>query len=173
MGTPYEVSGLVTKQFVAATSSRSRAASRPAAACWRQLGIDFTSGCRTPRNEGAARSATRTTIKITGAADVKQVIADLEKITAGGVAQRAGRGRQGPAEADDRSRSGAPRDAIKALTVTVYTGADDKILRRLAVNADLKDTASKIDAALLLDVTFTKVGAGADVRRAAEPEAVR
>ena len=42
--------------------------------------------------------------------------------------------------------------------MTVYTGAEDKILRRLTVNADLKTTASKIDAAVLLDVTFNKVG---------------
>ena len=49
-------------------------------------------------------------------------------------------------------------DAIKSVDVTVYTGADDQILRRLTVSASLQDTASKVDAALLLDITFTKVG---------------
>ena len=48
-------------------------------------------------------------------------------------------------------------DAIKSVDVAVYTGADDQILRRLTVSA-AQDTASKVDAALLLDITFTKVG---------------
>jgi hypothetical protein len=49
-------------------------------------------------------------------------------------------------------------EAIKSVKVEVYTGAEDKILRRLVITADLKDTASKVDAGLLLDLTFTKVG---------------
>ena len=39
------------------------------------------SGCRTPRNEGETQVGDAKTIKISGKADVKQVIADLEKIT--------------------------------------------------------------------------------------------
>ena len=45
----------------------------------------------------------------------------------------------------------------------VYTGAEDKILRRLVVTADLKDAASKVDAGLALDLTFTKVGEGQQI----------
>ena len=63
-----------------------------------------------------------------------------------------------------QKQRGRGRD--QGADVTVYTGAEDQILRRLTVNADLKDAASKIDAALLLDLTFTKVGAGAADRRA-------
>ena len=65
-----------------ATSSRSRAASaRRAAWCWAASASTSRSGCRTPRNEGEAQVGDAKTIKITGAADVKQVIADLDKIT--------------------------------------------------------------------------------------------
>ena len=122
------------------------------------LGIDFTKWLPNARNEGTAKVGDAETIKISGKADIKQVIADLDKITAPrGGAEGPGRQRQDPAAAHAAQKAAA-EDAIKALTVTVYTGAEDQILRRLTVNADLKNADSKIDTALLLDVTFNKVG---------------
>ncbi len=59
------------------------------------------------------------------------------------------------------------QDAIKALDVTVYTGTGDKILRRLTVSADL--AGSKADAAVLFDVTFTKVGQEQQIGAPANP----
>jgi hypothetical protein len=158
LGTPYQVSGTVLKQFVAGyeQSLKSRQNAKGGLVLG-TLGIDFTKWLRSARNEGVAQVGDAETIKVSGAADVKQVIADLSKITerasALNVPGTSGRVPQKLTEQQKR----AAQNAIKALDVAVYTGADDKILRRLTVSADLKDTASKIDAAVLLDVTFTKV----------------
>jgi hypothetical protein len=168
MGTPYEVSGLVMKQFVAgyeqALKSRKNASGGLVLGA---LGIDFTKWLHAPRNEGTATVGDAETIKISGTADVKQVIADLDKITkqAASVPGAAGRVPQKLTPQQKRDAEAA----IKALNVTVYTGAEDRILRRLTVSADLKDATSKIDAALLFDVTFTKVGQEQDIAAPENP----
>ena len=97
------------------------------------------------------------TIKISGQADVKQVIADLDKITekaaALNVPGASGRSRR----SSRRSRSRRPTAAIKGADGHGLHRRAGQVLRRLTVNADLKDAASKIDAGVLLDLTFTKV----------------
>ena len=82
-GTPYEVSGLVMQQFVAGYEQSLKSAQAPhrAGSCSAASASTSRSGCRTPRNEGAAQVGDADTIKISGAADVEQVIADLDKIT--------------------------------------------------------------------------------------------
>jgi hypothetical protein len=159
MGTPYEVTDAVMKQFVATyeQSLKSRKAGSSGGLVLGSLGIDFTKWLPDARNEGAAQVGDAQTIKISGEADVKQVIADLDKITEKAAALNVpGAGGKVPQKLTPQQKQ-STADAIKALTVTVYTGAEDQILRRLIVSADLKATASKIDAAVLLDVTFDKV----------------
>jgi hypothetical protein len=159
MGTPYEVSSLVMKQFVATyeQSLKSRKAGARGGLVLGSLGIDFTKWLPDARNEGAAKVGDTDTIKISGQADVKQVIADLDKITEKAAALNLpGASGKVPQKLTPQQKQ-STADAIKALTVTVYTGAQDRVLRRLTVNADLKSASSKIDTAVLLDVTFTKV----------------
>jgi hypothetical protein len=159
MGTPYEVSNLVMKQFVATyeQSLKSRKAGASGGLVLGSLGIDFTKWLPDARNEGAAKVGDADTIKISGRADIKQVIADLDKITQKASSLNVpGAGGKVPQKLTPQQKQ-ATENAIKALTVTVYTGAQDQILRRLTVNADLKAKASKVDAAVLLDVTFNKV----------------
>jgi hypothetical protein len=159
LGTPYAVTDLVMKQFVATyeQSLKSRKAGSSGGLVLGSLGIDFTKWLPDARNEGAAQVGDAQTIKISGKADVKQVIADLDKITEKAAALNLpGAGGKVPQRLTPEQKQSTAA-AIKALTVTVYTGAQDRILRRLTVNADLKATESKIDAAVLLDVTFTKV----------------
>jgi hypothetical protein len=157
MGTPYAVSDLVTKQFVAgyeqALKSRSSA---QGGLVLGSLGIDFTRWLPDARNEGDSQVGDTKTIKVSGTADVKQVIADLEKITEK-AASLPGAGAQLPSKLTAEQKAAAEK-AIKSLTVDVYTGAEDSILRRLVVTADLQDAAAKVDAGVLLDLTFTKVG---------------
>jgi hypothetical protein len=158
MGTPYEVSDLVTKQFVAGyeQSLKSRKPAQGGLVLG-SLGIDFTKWLPDATNEGEAQVGDAKTIKIAGKADVKQVIADLDKITQKAAALNVpGTGGRVPQKLTPQQKAAAEA-AIKNLTVEVYTGVEDRILRRLKVTADLKDTASKIDAAVLLDLTFTKV----------------
>jgi hypothetical protein len=160
MGTPYEVSDLVMKQLVATyeQSLKSRKTPSNGGLVLGSLGIDFTKWLPDARNEGGSRVGDAETIKISGRADVKQVIADLDKITERAAALNVpGTSGRVPQKLTPQQKQSTAA-AIKALNVTVHTGAQDRILRRLTVNADLKDAASKIDVAVLLDVTFSKVG---------------
>jgi hypothetical protein len=172
MGTPYEVSDLVTKQFVAGyeQSLKSRGSAKGGLVLG-SLGIDFTKWVPGAKNEGSAQVGDADTIKISGTADVKQVVADLDKITQKAAALNVpGAGGRVPQKLTPQQKQAA-QNAIKSLMVTVYTGAEDKILRRLTVDADLKDAASKIDAGLLLDITFTKVAQEQTIAAPANPRA--
>jgi hypothetical protein len=167
-GTAYEVSSLVLKQFVAGyeQSLKSRQNAQGGLVLG-ALGIDFRRWLKNPRNEGEAQVGDAKTIKVTGAADVAQVIADLDKI-ADRASTLPGAGGRVPSQLTPQQKQRAT-EALKALNVTVYTGVDDQILRRLTVAADLKDPESKVDAALLLDITFTKVGADQQFKAPANP----
>ena len=171
LGTPYEVSDLVMKQFVAGYEQalKNRKPGNGGLVLG-TLGIDFTKWLPDARNEGAAQVGDAETIKVSGEADVERVIADLDKITQKASALNVpGASGRIPQSLTPQQKQAAA-DAIKKLTVTVYTGAEDQILRRLTVNADLKDAASKIDAALLFDLTFTKVAEKQEFTAPANPK---
>jgi hypothetical protein len=168
-GTPYEVSGLVSGQFVAGYEEALKSKQGSAGGLvLGGLGIDFTQWLRDARNEGVTNVGDTETIKISGSADVDRVIADLSKITERAATLPGASGRVPQKLTPEQKRAAAT--AIKALNVTVYTGAKDRILRRLTVTADLKDAASKIDAGLLLDLTFTKVGEEQSIEAPADPQ---
>jgi hypothetical protein len=153
-GTAYEVSGTVLKPFVAsyeqALKSQQGQKGGPV------LGIDFRKWLKDARNEGETKVGDADTIKLTGSADVAQVVADIDAL-AKRAASLPGAGGRLPQSLTPEQKQRVT-EAIKAVKIEVYTGAEDKILRRLLVTADLKDAASKVDAALSLDLTFTKVG---------------
>jgi hypothetical protein len=105
-----------------------------------QLGLDASKWIVSPRNAGLATVGGVQTIKITGKADLAQIKASVQKLG------------QGPlgTSVPDISGGAAP---VKDATVTVYTGAQDQILRRLVVNADVKG------APAMLDLTLSDVNA--------------
>lgn len=160
-GTDYAVSDAVVRQFLAGYEEalKTRNSSGAGGLVLGGLGIDFTRWLHEPRNEGPARVGDADTIKISGAADIPRVLDDLDKISdrARSLNVPGASGRL-PQKLTPQQRKAAA-DAIKALDVTVYTGAADRILRRLVVDAGLQDAASGVNAKILLDVTFTKVGA--------------
>jgi hypothetical protein len=157
MGTPYAVTDLVTKQFVAGYEQALKTRqSAQGGLVLGSLGIDFTKWLPDARNEGESQVGDAKTIKLSGTADVKQVIGDLETLSQK-AASLPGASGQLPAKLTPEQKAAAEK-AIKSLKVDVYTGAEDSILRRLVVTADLQDAAAKVDAGVLLDLTFTKVG---------------
>lgn len=169
-GATYEISELVMKQFVAGyEQSLKRGQKQSGGLVLGSLGIDFTKWLSSPKNEGEATVGDAETIKITGAANVDQVIADLDKITekASSLSVPGAAGRVPQKLTAEQKRE--IRDAVKKFDVAIYTGAEDQILRRLTVTADLKDAKSEVDAAILLDVTFTKVGEDQQIEAPANP----
>jgi hypothetical protein len=120
------------------------------------LGVDFSKWLKNARNAGTAQVGDAQTTEVTGDANVPQVVDDLDKIAAKANALNIpGTSGQLPAKLTPQQKQAAIQ-AIKSFTVTVYTGTQDKILRRVVVAAEIADqgTTSK----LAFDLTFTKVG---------------
>jgi hypothetical protein len=157
-GTQYELSRMVANQLQAsyeqaAKQSRSKAGGSSAAL----LGIDFSKWLRNGRNAGAAQVGSTETIKITGEADVARVIDDLQRVAEKARTLNLPGTTQVPSKLTPEQRRQIVA-AVKTFAIEVYTGKQDRILRRLVVAADLQDPASKAASHVSFDLTLDKVG---------------
>ncbi len=159
-GVNYEVSGLIAKQFEAGYeegAKQQKSGSNTALL----LGIDFSKWLKNGRNEGEAKVGDTDTIKLTGDANVAQVIADVQRI-----AEKAGSlklpGTQDVPTKLTPEQEKEIVDAVKKFAIEVYTGKDDRILRKLVVNADLQDPASKQTSHVVFELTLSGVGEDQD-----------
>jgi hypothetical protein len=142
-GKTYEVPSLIAGQLTAGVE-QALSNGRPL------MGIDLKSWVPNPTNAGLADVGGVETVKLTGKADVKRVAADID-LLAGQLQALQVPGMAGKAP------KRLPADAaaqVKNLTVTVYTGAEDRVLRRLVVSG----AAAQGGGTALLDLTLTKVG---------------
>jgi hypothetical protein len=159
-GVNYEVSGLVAKQFQAGYEEAAKQ-QKSASADKTLLGVDFSKWLKNGRNEGEAKVGDTDTIKLTGEADVAQVIADVQQI-----AQRASSlnlpGTQDVPSKLTPEQEKAITDAVKKFAIEVYTGKEDRILRKLVVNADVQDSGSKQTSHVVFELTLNDVGEGQD-----------
>jgi hypothetical protein len=128
-GTDYEVSGPVWRQFTAAYE---QAGSKQQGQSLATLGIDPRKWLTGAKNAGEAKVGDIDTIKITGGVDVPKLLDDLN--TALGKLRSLGGAGAGslPDQLTDAQKQQAA-DAVKDLSVEIYTGAEDKILRRMVV----------------------------------------
>ncbi len=141
-GVDYEVADLLARQVAAGYEQALAAKGR----------IDLTRWLRDPRQTAAGD-----TIKITGDADVARVIDDVERLSRALSLPGAGE-KLTPA---DRSRAIA---AAKRVSVAIYTGAADHVLRRLTVAGATRD------ARFTLDLSLARVG---EDQKIPEPEHAR
>jgi hypothetical protein len=118
------------------------------------LGIDPTRWLTNPKNAGEAKVGDTDVIKITGDVDVDKLLDDvntaLEKARSLGVQGSANL----PSKLTPEQKKQAA-DAIKKLTVEIYTGKEDRILRRMLV--DLTADAQGQSANVKLDLQLTGV----------------
>jgi hypothetical protein len=159
-GVDYEVSGLVAKQFAAGYEEAAKQQKNGSDTAL-LLGVDFSKWLKNGRNEGDAKVGDTDTIKLTGEADVAQVIADVQRI-----AQKAG-SLNIPGTQDVPTKLTPQQEqeivaAVKKFAIEVYTGKEDRILRKLVVNADLQDPASKQTSHVVFDLTLNGVGEDQD-----------
>jgi hypothetical protein len=155
-GRQYAVPDLLARQLEAAYEEAERNAGgtglAPAA-----LGVDPSRWLRSPRNAGARTVGGSPTIRLTGRGDVARVLGDLQRL----------RRRTRALSPSERRR--AVR-SVRNMRVEVDTGAKDRILRRLAVRADLRDARSGQRGRLDFVVTFTGVNAKQEI---AAPQGAR
>ena len=169
--TAYAVSDLVARQFAAGYQQalRSNQADKAKGGLLlSSLGIDFTKWLKNARNAGTAQVGDAQAVRITGQADIPRMVDDLGRIS-----QRAqSLGATGGAQVQQLSPQQKQQleRAIKSVNVQIYTGADDRILRRLVMHAVLHPSQAKGDSTLDLDLQFTKVNQDQQISAPANPK---
>jgi hypothetical protein len=163
--TSYAVSDLVSRQLAAGYQQALRSNQSKQAKgglLLGSLGIDFTKWLKDAHNAGTGQVGGVQTVEITGQADIPRMVDDLARIS-----QRARTlgvpGTSSPQTQLTPAQRAELVKAIRSVAIQVYTGAQDKILRRLVLHAVLHDAAAKADSALDLDLQFTKVGEDQDI----------
>jgi hypothetical protein len=160
-GTDYAVDDATFKQFKAGfEQSAKQAGDQNSDQSLATLGIDPSKWLTNTKNEGDAKVGDTDTIKITGDVDVSKLLDDvnnaLQKVKSIGGAQASNLPDQ-LTEADKKQAT----DAIKDLSVEIYTGKDDKILRRMVVA--MKLAAQNETADVKLDFQLLDLNEGQDI----------
>ena len=101
------------------------------------LGIDPRKWLTDPQNAGEAKVGDTDTIKITGGIDVAKLLDDVNTALAAASALGAAQGQQIPEKLTDDAEAAGRSSAIKDPKIEIYTGKDDKILRRLVLSLGL------------------------------------
>jgi hypothetical protein len=170
--TPYAVSDLVARQFAAGyeQSLRSKQSKQAKGGLLLgSLGIDFTKWLKDTRNAGTATVGGVQTVELTGKADVPRMVDDIGRISKRASSLGLPGTSAGQAQLTPQERAQVEQ-AIRSVDVQVYTGADDRILRRLVLHAVVHDPAAKSNANLDLDLQFTKVGEDQQISAPANPK---
>jgi hypothetical protein len=122
-----------------------------AGAIFDQLGIDPSTWLTNLENEGDEDVEGTDTIHIHGDANVPQILEDIQSASE----------QTGAGEAIDPDEITEVEDAVEEASIDVYSGKEDKILRRLTLNlavAPPEDDASGVDSAELeFSLTFSDV----------------
>jgi hypothetical protein len=165
-GTDYAVAGPVFQQFKAGYEQQAKKAGSQSDQSLATLGIDPSKWLTNARNAGEAKVGDTDTIKITGDVDVPKLLDDvnaaLGKLRSLGGSSAAGLPDQ-LSEQDKRQAT----DAIKQLGVEIYTGSEDKIMRRLVVAMKLEVPAasgSPQAADIKLDMQFLDLNESQDIK---------
>jgi hypothetical protein len=133
----YEIAGPVFQQFKAGYEQAAKQSEQQQDQSLASLGLDPRRWLTDAKNEGEAKVGDTDTIKITGQVDVPKLLEDvdgaLEKIRSLGVE---GSDQLPERLSDEEKRQTA--EAIERLNVEIYTGADDRILRRMVIDLGLQ-----------------------------------
>ena len=167
-GTSYEVPGAIFQQVKAGYEEAAKQATgEQKGSSLASLGIDPRRWLTNAKNAGEAKVGDTDTIKIIGDVDVSKLLDDvnvlLEKSSSLGVAPAG----EIPQQLTEEEKAQVA-DAIDTLSVEIYTGADDKILRRLVVNAaatapEGSTTGGPTSATIKLDFQLLDVNEDQDI----------
>ena len=172
-GTDYAVSDRVFAQFRQGYEQAQAQAAQRKGQSLTSLGIDPRHWLTNPRNAGEAKVGDTDTIRITGGVDVRRLLDDVNTLlertrSFGGSASG-----NLPEKLTEQQKQQAA-DAVKDLSVDIYTGKDDKILRRLVldltVQAPQGSASAGEQAKLRLDVQLLDVNQGQDISAPANPK---
>ena len=131
-GTEYVVSDQVFNQFKAGYEQAQKQGKQQNQSL-SSLGLDPRAWLTNPKNEGEAKVGDDDTIKITGGVDVNKLLDDVNKA----LQKTRELGVQGteqlPSQLTDAQKKQVA-DSVKDPKVEIYTGKEDKILRRMVIS---------------------------------------
>jgi hypothetical protein len=166
-GDTYEIAGPVFQQFKAGYEEAAKRSSGQKDQSLASLGIDPRRWLTNAENAGEAKVGDTDTIKITGDVDVPKLLDDVD-----GALERLRRlGVQGSEQLPERltdEEKQQTADAVERLDVEIYTGADDRILRRMVVGLGLQapdgqEAAGAQSADIRFDLQLLEVNEEQDI----------
>ena len=168
-GTDYVVSDEIFAQFKQGFEQAQEQSGGDEDPSLATLGIDPRKWLTDAKNEGEAKVGDDDAIKITGGVDIEKLLDDVNVA----LDKARGLGLQGagdlPSKLTDEQRK-AVTDAVKDVSVEIYTGAEDKILRRMLINLAVEapeGTEGVSSADIVFDMSITDVNEDQEVT---EPE---
>jgi hypothetical protein len=158
-GQAYQVPSALYQRFAAAYQQQanlgqSAQQSSNASSFFKRLGIDPSTWLTNLSNDGDTDVGGVSTIHISGDADVGKIVTDIAKVAKSFPGATA----QVPSSAQLKQVEGA----VKTAHIDVYTGADDHLLRKLAVSLDIAPPAGSTSSgvssvSLNFSITLTDV----------------
>lgn len=142
------------KDLYAQSAAAQDAQSEDGAAILGQLGIDPSAWLTEVTNEGVEEIEGEETVHISGTADVARLVEDAQ-----GIAATTG----GATQVDPREIEQL-QEAVTAADIDIYTGAEDKILRRLDLALEVADPsgAGGVEGAVSLNLSIGISGVNDD-----------
>jgi hypothetical protein len=170
-GTDYEIAAPVFQQLKAGYEEQAKKSGSENNQSLATLGIDPRKWLTNAKNEGDAKVGDTDTIKITGDVDVPKLLDDVNTAL-GKLRSLGGTGAANlPQQLSEQDKKQAT-DAIKDLSVEIYTGKDDKILRRLlvAMKLEVPSNGSTQSADVKFDVQLLDVNESQDISAPSNPK---
>jgi hypothetical protein len=166
-GTDYAVDNQVFQQFKAGFEQAQKQGADGGQQSFASLGMDPRKWLTSPRNEGEAKVGDDDTIKITGGIDVARLLDDVNNALEQASSLGLGSSGQVPEKLTERQKRQVTK-AVKDPRVEIYTGKDDKIMRRMVVNLGVDDKASKTTGTVLFDVSIQDLNEDQDIAEPAD-----
>jgi hypothetical protein len=172
-GTDYAVTDQIFQQFRKGYEQAQAQGGSNQGRSLASLGIDPQKWLTNAHNAGEAKVGDTDTIRITGGVDVPKLLDDVDMLLqktrqlGGSAAQNI------PQQLTEKEKQQAAK-AVKSLSVEIYTGKDDKILRRMVINLSVQApqgaTTAGTAADVRLDVQLTDVNEGQDISAPSNPK---
>jgi hypothetical protein len=172
-GSDYAVSDQVFQQFRAGYEQAQKQSSEQQGESLATLGIDPRRWLTDAKNAGEAKVGETDTIKITGGVDVGKLLDDVNVA----LEKARGLGVQGsdslPEKLTDEQKRQAA-EAIKGLSVEIYTGKEDTTLRRMLVNMNIEaagqGSGEATSGTLSLDFSLLELNEDQEIEAPANPK---
>ena len=167
-GTDYEVENTVFQQFKAGfEQAQKQGGEGGEGQTFASLGMDPRKWLTNPRNEGEAKVGDTDTIRITGGIDMAALLDDVDRA----LEQASALGLAGAGDVPEKLTAAQRKQVVEAIEdprVQIFTGAEDKILRRMVLELGVADAASGTSGELALDIAITDLNEDQDIAEPAD-----